>query len=137
MSFTLAVWSFSFSILSVVFLFLVLDSFASSFTAAHTVTLNTPQDYVPVFLSISRASLMLAFLSLTLAPLPLSLRSYLNTATALFLKDTYFIILGLLASGMTSTAEGIVLNLLYLVEQYGFVPNGEPCDAILDFKWLG
>ena len=38
--------------------------------------------------------------------------------------DTYFIILGLLRSNMVSTAEGMVLNLVHLTAQLGFVPNG-------------
>lgn len=38
--------------------------------------------------------------------------------------DTYFIILGLLRSNMVGTAEGMVLNLVHLTAQLGFVPNG-------------
>jgi alpha,alpha-trehalase len=36
-----------------------------------------------------------------------------------------FLLRGLLASGMTQTARGMVDNLLHLVQEYGFVPNGE------------
>ena len=36
----------------------------------------------------------------------------------------YWTILGLLTSGMAETATGVVRNLLHLVEQHGFVPNG-------------
>jgi alpha,alpha-trehalase len=38
--------------------------------------------------------------------------------------DSYWIIRGLLVSGMVDTAKGIVESLLALVEQYGFMPNG-------------
>ena len=39
-------------------------------------------------------------------------------------QDTFFILLGLLRSGMSQTAKGILENMLHLVEEYGFVPNG-------------
>ena len=38
--------------------------------------------------------------------------------------DSYWIVLGLLACDMTSTAKGLVQNLLDDVSIYGFVPNG-------------
>lgn len=38
--------------------------------------------------------------------------------------DTYFIVRGLLHSGMVQTARGMLDNLLYLVHEYKFVPNG-------------
>ncbi|KAM3615402.1 uncharacterized protein V6R79_001665 [Siganus canaliculatus] len=38
--------------------------------------------------------------------------------------DSYWVINGLLLSEMTDTAAGIIQNLLYLVDRYGFVPNG-------------
>jgi len=38
--------------------------------------------------------------------------------------DTYWIIRGLLVSGMVDTARMVVDNLLGLVEDYGFIPNG-------------
>lgn len=38
--------------------------------------------------------------------------------------DTYWVIRGLLVSGMRQTAKGMVENLLQLVEDFGFVPNG-------------
>jgi len=38
--------------------------------------------------------------------------------------DSYWIVLGLLACDMTSTAKGLVQNLLDDVSTYGFVPNG-------------
>jgi len=38
--------------------------------------------------------------------------------------DTYWIVRGLLHSGMIQTARGMIDNFLYLVSQYKFVPNG-------------
>ena len=38
--------------------------------------------------------------------------------------DSYWTVLGLIASGMLVTAEGVVENLLALVDAHGFVPNG-------------
>lgn len=38
--------------------------------------------------------------------------------------DSYWVVKGLLVSGLTTLAQGIVDNLLYLVERYGYVPNG-------------
>ncbi|KFD68987.1 hypothetical protein M514_06676 [Trichuris suis] len=38
--------------------------------------------------------------------------------------DTYWIIKGLLASGMYNTAKDMILNLVSMVERFGFVPNG-------------
>jgi alpha,alpha-trehalase len=38
--------------------------------------------------------------------------------------DSYWVVRGLLASGMRATARHIVLNLLHLVNTYGHVPNG-------------
>ncbi|KAM3402747.1 hypothetical protein ACQJBY_006515 [Aegilops geniculata] len=38
--------------------------------------------------------------------------------------DSYWVVRGLLVSKMYDTAKDIVLNLLYLVEEYGFVLNG-------------
>jgi alpha,alpha-trehalase len=38
--------------------------------------------------------------------------------------DSYWIIKGLLYSGMTATANGIVDNFVDFIESYGFVPNG-------------
>jgi len=42
----------------------------------------------------------------------------------LYYWDTYWIIEGLLISDMTNTAKGILENFLYIVKQYGFIPNG-------------
>lgn len=42
----------------------------------------------------------------------------------LYYWDTYFIVRGLLHSGMVQTARGMIDNLLYLVREYNFVPNG-------------
>lgn len=38
--------------------------------------------------------------------------------------DTYWIVRGLLKSKMEETAKGIIDNFLYLIKEYGFVPNG-------------
>ena len=38
--------------------------------------------------------------------------------------DSAWIVTGLLHCGMTETALGVVLNLLYLADTFGFVPNG-------------
>jgi alpha,alpha-trehalase len=38
--------------------------------------------------------------------------------------DSYWIIKGLLTSGMNITAKGIILNALDLIKEYGFIPNG-------------
>ena len=38
--------------------------------------------------------------------------------------DSYWVVLGLLAVGMDTTAESLTANLLDAVRQYGFVPNG-------------
>ncbi|KAM6932787.1 LOW QUALITY PROTEIN: trehalase [Lycodopsis pacificus] len=42
----------------------------------------------------------------------------------LYYWDSYWVINGLLLSEMTDTAHGMVQNVLYLVDRYGFVPNG-------------
>ncbi|KHJ92105.1 alpha,alpha-trehalase [Oesophagostomum dentatum] len=38
--------------------------------------------------------------------------------------DAYWILKGLLKSGMTDTAKNMILNFAYLIDNYGFVPNG-------------
>jgi alpha,alpha-trehalase len=38
--------------------------------------------------------------------------------------DTFWVALGLLECDMFSTATGVIRNLLYMVERFGFVPNG-------------
>ncbi|MFH4979313.1 hypothetical protein AB6A40_006022 [Gnathostoma spinigerum] len=38
--------------------------------------------------------------------------------------DSFFTIKGLLASGMQSTVRGMIENMGHLIEEYGFVPNG-------------
>ncbi|KAM4627630.1 trehalase [Polymixia lowei] len=42
----------------------------------------------------------------------------------LYYWDSYWVIKGLLLSEMTDTAYGMIQNFLYLVNRYGFVPNG-------------
>ena len=38
--------------------------------------------------------------------------------------DSYWIVKGLLVSGMTETVRGMIRNFAHMVETYGFVPNG-------------
>ncbi|KAI6179725.1 Trehalase [Aphelenchoides besseyi] len=38
--------------------------------------------------------------------------------------DTFWIVKGLLFSEMFETAKGVILNLIYMVDHHGFVPNG-------------
>jgi len=38
--------------------------------------------------------------------------------------DSYWIIRGLLTSGMHDTAKGILMNAFDLIKEYGFIPNG-------------
>lgn len=40
------------------------------------------------------------------------------------LPDSYWIIRGLLASGLAQSATKMVLNLMHTVDLFGFVPNG-------------
>lgn len=44
--------------------------------------------------------------------------------SAFYYWDSLFILKGLLISGMEETSKGIILNMLDIVEEYGFVPNG-------------
>lgn len=44
--------------------------------------------------------------------------------TVLIGRDTYWVVRGLLVSGMNTTAQNLVENLLDLVEDYELVPNG-------------
>uniref|UniRef100_A0A8D2JH97 Trehalase n=1 Tax=Varanus komodoensis TaxID=61221 RepID=A0A8D2JH97_VARKO len=39
-------------------------------------------------------------------------------------RDSFWIIEGLLLSGMAATAEGMIQNFLFLVEKFGHIPNG-------------
>ncbi|KAJ2812446.1 hypothetical protein H4S07_001392, partial [Coemansia furcata] len=47
-----------------------------------------------------------------------------NSTRELRYWDTYYIVLGLLKSGLNGTARGVLQNLLDLVGVYGFVPTG-------------
>lgn len=38
--------------------------------------------------------------------------------------DSYWIVLGLIRSGMVDTAMGIVQNMMHLLDTFGFIPNG-------------
>ncbi|XP_037534243.1 trehalase [Nematolebias whitei] len=42
----------------------------------------------------------------------------------LYYWDSYWVINGLLLSEMTNTTRGMIQNFLYLVNRYGFIPNG-------------
>ncbi|XP_067002747.2 trehalase [Anabrus simplex] len=42
----------------------------------------------------------------------------------LYYWDTYWIVRGLLLSEMTSTVKGIIGNFVYMLENYGIIPNG-------------
>jgi alpha,alpha-trehalase len=42
----------------------------------------------------------------------------------LYYWDTYWIIKGLLLCDMKETAKGIINNIVYLVDKFGFMPNG-------------
>uniref|UniRef100_A0A8C9YIA9 Trehalase n=1 Tax=Sander lucioperca TaxID=283035 RepID=A0A8C9YIA9_SANLU len=42
----------------------------------------------------------------------------------LYYWDSYWVINGLLLSEMTDTSHGMIQNFLYLVNRYGFIPNG-------------
>lgn len=53
---------------------------------------------------------------------PLSISRTLLTRVGLYFF--LFNCRGLLVSGMTDTAKGVIENLMELVERYGFVPNG-------------
>lgn len=44
--------------------------------------------------------------------------------TELYYWDSYWIVEGLLLSEMQSTAKGMIENFLYLVNKFGYVPNG-------------
>ncbi len=41
--------------------------------------------------------------------------------------DSYWVVRGLLASGMRGSARHVLLNLLHLVVEHGHVPNGGRC----------
>ena len=41
--------------------------------------------------------------------------------------DTYWIVEGLLVSGLHTSARGTIKNLLSYIESFGFVPNGGRC----------
>ncbi|XP_078447846.1 trehalase 1 [Wolffia australiana] len=60
----------------------------------------------------------------TLLPLPDQIVIPGSRFREVYYWDTYWIIRGLLASKMYETAKAVAKNLLFLVEKYGFVPNG-------------
>ncbi|XP_054825207.1 probable trehalase isoform X2 [Prosopis cineraria] len=60
----------------------------------------------------------------TLLPLPASFVIPGSRFREVYYWDSYWIIRGLLVSKMYKTATAIVTNLISLVDEYGFVPNG-------------
>eukprot|EP00892_Ulva_mutabilis_P008365 jgi/Ulvmu1/5900/UM026_0021.1 len=60
----------------------------------------------------------------TLLPLPYETIICGERFRETYYWDSYWILKGLLACGMTSTAKATLLNLMHVIEQYGFVPNG-------------
>lgn len=57
-------------------------------------------------------------------PYPYSVPTPENTFRALYYWDTYFTNLGLICSGNVQQARQNVDDMLYMVERFGFVPNG-------------
>lgn len=57
-------------------------------------------------------------------PKPFSIPCISGMYQELYYWDTYFVNLGLIASGNVEQAQNNVDNMLYLVERYGFMPNG-------------
>lgn len=45
----------------------------------------------------------------------------------LYYWDAYWIIKGLLASGMRATSKSIIRNFVHLIDVHGFVPNANRC----------
>ncbi len=60
----------------------------------------------------------------TLLPLPNPFVIPGDRFREIYYWDSYWILCGLLACGLRSTALGMLDNLLHLVDSYGFVPNG-------------
>ncbi|KAL6642810.1 hypothetical protein ACP70R_020991 [Stipagrostis hirtigluma subsp. patula] len=60
----------------------------------------------------------------TLLPLPGTVVVPGSRFREVYYWDSYWVVRGLLVSKMYETAKDIVLNLVYLVEKYGFVLNG-------------
>ena len=57
-------------------------------------------------------------------PKPYTVPSISDNFQEMYYWDTYFINRGLMISGLTEQAVNNVENMLYLVERYGFMPNG-------------
>nr|CDJ94140.1 Glycoside hydrolase domain containing protein [Haemonchus contortus] len=49
---------------------------------------------------------------------------FLRTFREIYYWDSFFIIKGLMVSGMYKTVRGMIENMQHLIEEYGFVPNG-------------
>lgn len=57
-------------------------------------------------------------------PRPFSTPSTSGIFQELYYWDTYFINVGLLASGQTEQAENNIENMFYLIDRFGWMPNG-------------
>lgn len=57
-------------------------------------------------------------------PRPFSTPSTSGVFQELYYWDTYFINVGLLASGQTKQAENNIENMFYLIDRFGWMPNG-------------
>uniref|UniRef100_A0A8D2JL19 Trehalase n=1 Tax=Varanus komodoensis TaxID=61221 RepID=A0A8D2JL19_VARKO len=62
--------------------------------------------------------------ALSLASPPPPLRGRGDSVCDFPSRDSFWIIEGLLLSGMAATAEGMIQNFLFLVEKFGHIPNG-------------
>lgn len=60
----------------------------------------------------------------TLLPLPHAYVVPGERFRELYYWDSYFTMLGLLASGYRDFARGMIDNFRFLIQQYGFIPNG-------------
>ena len=54
----------------------------------------------------------------------LKLTGIIKTLQEIYYWDTYWIVKSFLRSGSFSTARGVIDNYFYLINQHGFVPNG-------------
>lgn len=57
-------------------------------------------------------------------PYPFTVPSLKDTFQEMYYWDTYFINVGLLANGNIQQAKNNCFNFRYLIEKYGFIPNG-------------
>jgi len=69
-------------------------------------------------------------------PLRLLLPPASTSGRECYYWDSYWVVRGLLASGLHAAAQGIVENLLHLLDQQGCVPNGAR-SYYLNRRWDG